>query len=160
MKASNSCKDLKFSSEKMFPSLEDRIPSKRNPAYPEYCASQGIDPDEEDPLILLSTIGRRGPSSFVFYPLFYYEITPKEILNFRKNLGLTTREFASAFEISQAALNALERGRSHGSEICKRLKMIVLFPDVALYFLTVNAGWLIHEKWVHAVDAIHRRQQK
>ena len=33
----------KFISETLFPSFEDRIPSKRNPAYPEYCKMVGIE---------------------------------------------------------------------------------------------------------------------
>ena len=43
-----------FSSDKLFPSLEDRIPSMQNPAYPEYCLAMGIDPSERDPLILMT----------------------------------------------------------------------------------------------------------
>src|SRR5688572_13987600 len=50
-----------FSSDKLFPSFEDRIPSVQNPAYPEYCRAMGIDPKERDPLILLSTVGSKGP---------------------------------------------------------------------------------------------------
>jgi len=65
-----------FISDKLFASLDDRIPSRRNPAYPEYCAAVGIDSKEKDPLILLSTIGRKGPSSFIFYPLYDRQITP------------------------------------------------------------------------------------
>src|SRR3989337_956550 len=45
-----------FSSKKLFPSLEDRIPSLQNPAYPEEWLAMGIDPKEREPLILLSTI--------------------------------------------------------------------------------------------------------
>src|ERR1700692_4174096 len=59
-----------FKSKKLFPSLEDRIPSKLNPAYLEYCQLLGIDPKETNLLILLSTIGKRGPSSFVFAPFY------------------------------------------------------------------------------------------
>jgi HipA-like protein len=55
-----------FVSDQLFPSLEDRIPSQQNPAYPEYCQLARIDPKERDQLILLSTIGRKGPSSFIF----------------------------------------------------------------------------------------------
>ena len=112
-----------FSSDKLFPSLEDRIPSVQNPAYPEYCLAMGIDPNEQDHFILLSTIGSKGPSSFIFYPIFKRDISPKDVVEFRNMLGLTTREFAAVFEFSQNSLNALERGRITGSEILKRLEM-------------------------------------
>ena len=52
-------RQLKSSS--LFASLEDRIPSRQNPAYPEYCYAMGIDPKESNPLVLLSTIGKKGP---------------------------------------------------------------------------------------------------
>src|SRR5690349_18056467 len=68
-----------FSSDKLFPSLEDRIPPTKNPAYPEYCLAMGIDPNERDPFILLSTVGSKGPSSFIFHPIFKRDITSKDI---------------------------------------------------------------------------------
>ena len=143
-----------FSSKTLFPSLVDRIPSKQNPAYPEYCAAVGIDPQEKDPLVLLATIGRRGPSSFVFHPLFERATTAKDVIAFRKRLGLTTREFASVFEFAQSSLNALEKNRSTGSEIQKRLQIIMKFPEVALDFLTLNGGYLAHGKWVKALRTL------
>lgn len=143
-----------FSSDKLFPSLEDRIPSNQNPAYPEYCVAMGIDPNERDLFILLSTVGSKGPSSFIFHPIFKRDITSKNIVEFRHTLGLTTREFAAVFEFSQNSLNAIERGRGSGIEIIKRLEILLYFPSVALYFLLVNRGYLTHEKWVNASDKL------
>lgn len=149
-----------FSSDRLFPSLEDRIPSIQNPAYSEYCLAMGIDPNERDPFILLSTVGSKGPSSFIFYPIFKRDITPKDIIEFRNMLGLTTREFAAVFEFSQNSLNAFERGRITGNEILKRLEILLHFPSVALYFLLVNSGYLIHEKWVAASEKLKKMAQK
>lgn len=145
-----------FLSKRMFPSFEDRIPSFQNPAYPEYCLAMGIKPTEQDPLILLSTIGRQGPSSFIFYPIFERIISAEEVVKFREMLGLTTREFAAVFELSQASLNALERSRILGNEILKRLEIILNFPDVALDFLRINGGHLIYEKWNKAVNELKK----
>lgn len=141
-----------FRSKKLFPSLEDRIPSKLNPAYSEYCHLLGIDPKETNPLILLSTIGKRGPSSFVFAPFYNRSFTVQDVLDFRNFLGFTTREFAEIFEIPQASFNALERKRSSGKDLLKRLEIIVRFPAVALYFLLVNGGILPSEKHQKAED--------
>ncbi len=143
-----------FSSNRLFPSLEDRIPSTQNPAYSEYCLAMGISPKEQDPFILLSTVGSKGPSSFIFYPMFKREITSKDIVVFRNMLRLTTREFAAVFEFAQNSLNAFERGRITGSEILKRLEVLLQFPDVALYFLLINSGYLIYEKWVFATEKL------
>lgn len=146
-----------FSSEKLFASLEDRIPSTQNPAYPEYCLVMGIDPKERDPLILLSTIARKGPSSFIFYPIFERKLTAEDVISFRESLGLTTREFALVFELSQSSLNALERGRIVGNEIMKRLEIILNFPSVALDFLMINGGHLQYEKWIEATKFLKKR---
>ncbi len=149
-----------FSSDKLFPSLEDRIPSVQNPAYPEYCLAMGIDPNEQDHFILLSTVGSKGPSSFIFYPIFKRDISPKDVVEFRNMLGLTTREFAAVFEFSQNSLNALERGRREGIEILKRLEILLHFPNAALYFLLVNSGYLAHEKWLEASEKLKKLAQK
>lgn len=149
-----------FSSDKLFPSLEDRIPSVQNPAYPEYCLAMGIDPNERDPFILLSTVGSKGPSSFIFYPIFKRDISPKEIIEFRNMLGLTTREFAAVFEFSQNSLNAFEKGRRKGVEILKRLEILLHFPAVALYFLSINSGYLPYEKWLDASEKLENLARK
>ena len=149
-----------FSSTRLFSSLEDRIPSTQNPAYSEYCLAMGIDPKEQDPFVLLSTVGSKGPSSFIFYPIFKRDLTSKDIIEFRNMLGLTTREFAAVFEFSQNSLNALERERITGSEILKRLEILLHFPSVASYFLLVNSGYLIHEKWVSATEKLKRMPQQ
>ncbi len=143
-----------FRSSLLFPSLEDRIPSRANPAYPEYCHSMGISVEERDPLVLLSTIGRRGPSSFVFAPVFERSFSGHDVKEFRKTLGLTTREFAHIFEISQSSLTALEQGKLRGKDLLKRLEFIVLFPDTALYMLTLHGGILHNAKLRHAISAI------
>jgi hypothetical protein len=106
----------------------------------------GIDPKETNLLILLSTIGKRGPSSFVFAPFYDRSFTVQQVIDFRNSLGFTTREFAEIFEIPQASLNALERKRSSGKDLLKRLEIIVRFPAVALYFLFINGGILPSEK--------------
>lgn len=140
-----------FESEHLFPSLTDRIPSKENPAYIEYCETFGIDPKEDDPIILLSTIGSKGPSSFIFYPLFKRGVQGPQIIALRKALNFTTREFANVFEISQASLNALERNRIAGKEIVKRLEIIINFPAIALYYLMINGGFLSYHKRDQAI---------
>lgn len=147
-----------FFSERLFPSLEDRLPSVQNPAYSEYCLAMGIDPKEKDPIILLSTIGRKGPSSFIFYPLFARNVTAEDVIKFRESLGLTTREFSAIFEFSQSSLNALERNRIVGSEILKRLEIILNFPSVASYFLLINGGHVIYEKWLKSVNKLKERE--
>jgi HipA-like protein len=148
-----------FMSDRLFPSLEDRIPSQQNPAYSDYCKLMGIDPKERDPFILLSTIGKKGPSSFVFSPIFERKILVEDLKNFRKFLGLTTREFATVFEFSQTSLNAFEKGRTSGKDILKRLEILLNFPAVSLDLLLINSGHLVYEKWNNAVEKLKEKSK-
>ncbi|MBS0655826.1 MAG: HipA N-terminal domain-containing protein [Verrucomicrobia bacterium] len=146
-----------FTSEKLFPSLEDRIPSQQNPAYSEYCQLMGIDPKERNPFILLSTIGKKGPSSFIFHAIFERKINGDDLIQFRKLLGLTTREFAAVFEFSQASLNAFETGRTSGKDIVKRLETLLNFPTVAVDLLLLNGGYLAPERRLIAAEKLKER---
>lgn len=134
-----------YQSKELFRPFQDRIPSKENPAYPEYCYSQGISPNESNPLILLSTIASRGPSSFLFFPLYQESFTAQDLKKFRENLGLTTREFASCFDISQAGLTRAETGSSGGRDILKKIEIFARYPEVALDQLHRRAPF-IHRK--------------
>ncbi|OGN60574.1 MAG: hypothetical protein A3F40_02705 [Chlamydiae bacterium RIFCSPHIGHO2_12_FULL_27_8] len=75
-------------------------------------------------------------------------------------LNLTTREFAAVFEFSQNSLNALETGRRKGLDILKRLEILLHFPNVALYFLMVNRGYLSYEKWLDASEKLKNLANK
>ena len=133
-------------SETLFTAFVDRIPSRENPAFSEYCEATGIAVDEEDPFILLTHIAHRGPSSFVFEPLYADSFTAEDLLAFRKALGLTVREFAVCFDFSQAALTRVERKNSSGREVLKRAKIYARFPEVALDQIRRKGGTLSTEK--------------
>ncbi|HQB09873.1 MAG TPA: HipA N-terminal domain-containing protein, partial [bacterium] len=102
---------IRFFSDSLFNSFKDRIPSKENPAYSEYCEKFGVSSDENNELILLATIGSRGPSSFVFEPVFDSEFTAVDLAAFRKKLKLSIRDFAILFDFSYATLNKIENGK-------------------------------------------------
>ena len=48
---------------------------------------------------------------------------------------------------SQATINALEKGRSSGKDIVKRLEVLFHYPAVALEFFLFNRGYINDEKW-------------
>jgi HipA-like protein len=123
----------------LFLSLQDRIPSKENPAYSEYCESEGITKDEKNPLVLLATIGKRGPSSFIFEPVFKQSFTGKDLAKYRHKLDLTIREFAAAFDISNATIQNIEKGKSSGKDILKRVAIYHNFPIIALHEIEKSA---------------------
>ena len=127
-----------FFSDSLFNSFKDRIPSKENQAYTEYCDKFGISSDENNELILLATIGSRGPSSFVFEPVFFSEFTSDDLIKFRKKLKLSTRDFATLFDLSSATLNKIENGKMSGRDILKRIEIYALFKEVALFEIERN----------------------
>lgn len=136
----------KFTSDTLFPSFEDRIPSKKNPAYPEYCKMVGIDPKEKDLLILVATLGRKGPSSFIFAPVTQDNFTDEDILAFRKKLNLTVREFSDLFEFSPTTINRIEKKMTSGKDSLKRLEIYYRYPMVALNEISKNLSKINDEK--------------
>lgn len=122
----------------LFPSFSDRIPSRENAAFEEYCQSQGISPSEKNPIVLLTTIGRRGPSTFVFEPIYLTPDVAHEIRDFRKQLNLTLREISSAFDIHLPTLSKIETGKSKDKNTLKLLSIYLTFPSVALWQIHIN----------------------
>ncbi|SCC90874.1 Uncharacterized protein SCG7109_AZ_00100 [Chlamydiales bacterium SCGC AG-110-M15] len=136
-----------FRSKHIFPSFQDRLPSRENPAYKEYCEAEGISVDEVDPFVLLATIGKKGPSSFVFEPLFQFRtFNGQNIRTYREWLGLTTREFADCFEISRSTLLRIENEKETGAEALKRLEIFVKYPHVAFDQVKNRGGKMINKK--------------
>jgi len=146
-----------FSSSKLFPSLADRIPSKNNPAYVDYCKQWGIDENEDDPFVLLTTIGRRGPSTFVF------EAKPenfdaKNIKAFREKIDLNQREFARLFHITQTTLSSLESSKTYNSTMALFLKLCSAVPE-ALNWLLQERGRYVHDTKRARIEAEIRGKQ-
>lgn len=122
----------------LFPSLLDRIPSRQNAAYEEYCLSQGISPQEKNPIILLSTIGRRGPSTFVFEAVHREPDIVQRLKHFRKEMDVNLREIAAAFDLNFLTLHKIEHGKSRDKNTLKLLTVYLTFPKTALWQIELN----------------------
>ena len=136
-----------YQSDTLFIPFADRLPLRENYAYADYCKSTGISVEETDPLILLSTIGHRGPSSFIFEPLYENDFSSQDLLAFRQWLGLSVKEFANCFDFSPAAITRVERDQSTGREVLKRASIYAHYPYVALDQLKVRGGILHPNKY-------------
>ena len=117
----------------LFPSFADRIPSRENPAYVDYCASAGIDIDETNPIILLGAIGRRGPSTFVFESVYRFDRNSlvAQLRAFRERLGISLWEFASAFDVPYPTMQRIENGKSKDLLTMRLVQTYLAFPEVA-----------------------------
>ncbi|MCY4512923.1 MAG: helix-turn-helix domain-containing protein, partial [Bdellovibrionales bacterium] len=123
----------RHSSLKLFPSFADRIPSRENPAYEEYCRSVGISPSEKNLFILLVKLGRKGPSSFILAPVSEEsDFSREDLKQFRKDLNLSIREFAELFDVSSATIYRIENNKSSGKSTLKRIKIYFDSPEKAL----------------------------
>lgn len=153
---------LHHTSEKntLFPSFQDRIPSKDNPAYKDYCEAEGISPQEKDPIILLGFIGRRGPSSFIFEPVYSSAFNTDTIKMMRDKIGITQHELAKALGINRATLARLETGKSHDVNTLKRIEIFFTFPEVGLWELKQTGAWLHSDaltKFIHYFNSIKKQ---
>ena len=147
----------RFSSKKLFPSIVDRIPSKENPAYADYCAQWGINKDEADPFVLLTTIGRRGPSTFVFEAGNDEDYSALDVKWFRKHLKLNQREFAALFGITQATLVKLETGRTEYPLILSYIQLCKKVPKALSWLLQKRGQYLHDEKRVFIANLISKK---
>ena len=123
----------KYTALRLFPSFADRIPSKQNPAYEEYCRSVGINPSETNPLVLLATLGKKGPSSFICVPVIEKEtFSSEELKQCRKDLQLSIREFSDLFDVSSATVYRIENNKTSGKDTLKRIEVYFKSPQTAL----------------------------
>lgn len=125
---------------KLFPAFIDRIPDKSNPAYNDYCRAEGVSPEEVNPIILLGTIGKRGPSSFVFEPVYHTDFDPSAIKAIRSQLNITQHDFALALDINIRTLQRIESGISQDISTLKHIQILLSFPDVARWQLKKTGG--------------------
>ncbi|HXF29749.1 MAG TPA: HipA N-terminal domain-containing protein [Chlamydiales bacterium] len=135
-----------FHSDSLFIPFVERIPSRDNPAYGEYCQATGISLNEADPFIVLSTIAHRGPSSFIFEPLYDDTFTSEDFIRFRKTLNLSVKEFATLFGFSTAAVTRTELMQSSGREVLKRAALYARYPKIVLDLLKEHGGFLHSRK--------------
>lgn len=149
------------SSLKLFPSFEDRIPLKQNPAYKEYCQSVGISPFEKNPFVLLAKLGRKGPSSFIITPVLDSpQFSKEDLRRFRKELNLSLREFAELFDISTASLYRIENDKTSGKQILKKVSDYYKFPKAALEKLKYTGHKINDQKRQYVTGFFTRRLLK
>lgn len=119
------------SSKKLFGIFKDRLPSRQNEAYLDYCRQEGISADETNEMILLATLGKRGPSSFIIEPIIDSTINPSILAEFRKKMELSMRDFAILFDLSLSSVHKIENSKMNGKDVLKRIQIYIDFPIVA-----------------------------
>ena len=62
---------------------------------------------------MLGTIGKRGPSNFIFEPVYHGEFELSDVIRLREELNITQNDMAKAFDISKTTLQRMEAGVSY-----------------------------------------------
>jgi len=137
----------------LFPSFSDRIPSRNNPAYAEYCQAAGISPEETDPMMILPAIARRGPSTFIFEAIWKDNQTIGErVKQFRKDTNLSFFDLAQLLDIPVLSIKRLEAGQTRrDSGLIGMVRIVLDHPDVFLELLHIR-GARIHDDTRHSLE--------
>ena len=149
----------RVSSNTLFLAVSDRIPSKNNPAYKDYCREWGVSENEKDVFILLTTIARRGPSTFVFEAASKSEYAASQLKDFRTRLGLTQSDFEALFNISHMTLSRLEAGKSKNDFYIRYFELFNEVPQALAWMLEKRGQFLHDEKRTRLLKMPHEIQR-
>lgn len=150
---------LKFVSEKneLFPTFQDRIPDKRNAAYPEYCSAYGISVNERNPIILLGTIGHRGPSSFIYAAVYLpQEDVVENLKAFRNTLSLSQWDIAMLFDLPVLTIQRIEAKKSKDKNSLKLIDLYLSEPQLTIKQLHLT-GQKVHRDVLTRVYAYFKK---
>ena len=135
-------------SKEMFSEFQDRIPSRRNPAFVEYCEIVGISSTETDYFILLPTLGKRGPSSFIIERAYLEEAsdTIEKIKLFLKNTQLSHTDFSHLLDIPRTSLMRLLNGKSTDKTLLRLTELYLTKPELLRELFAITSGRITPQK--------------
>ncbi len=130
-------------SKSFWTSLNEALPPRDTAHYKDYCDAAGIDIKETDPLILLSTVGKRGASSFVF-EIVHDENTMENSAKFlrylQKEAKLSLADIALMFNIPKLSIFKLLHGQLKEPMIPRLISLYQKYPDMTLSELSKNTS--------------------
>ncbi len=142
---------------KLFSTFKDRIPSRRNPAYEDYCKQEGISQEEKNPIVLLGTIGKRGPSSFIFESIVIdnYNVQ-EELKKFKEDTEISIKDIAIVFDINYVTLHKIMKGQSSDSSTSRLIRIYLNYPRCLSDQLKTTSA-LLH---YHVVESVMNYLEK
>jgi len=145
--------------KQLFSSLMDRIPSKENPAYIDYCKAAGIDPGEENTVRLLTSVGRRGPSTFIFEPVYKFDRDAliSALKEFRQRLDISLWELARAFDVPYLTMQRIEASKSKDELTMRLIYCYLMFPDTAIWQLKISGRYVNRDSVIKIAKALDPR---
>ena len=81
---------------------------------------------------------------------------PHELKSWREELGLSSRDFADAFGLSQANLVRVENGKASGRDVLNKIQVFYVFPETAIFYVRKYASNLHSYKKCQLLNYLHR----
>lgn len=147
------CQD--FHSYKLFPSFLDRLPDPESPSYANDCTHVGLPSTTTNPIVLLTRF-KRGPSSFIFEPIYENKYSYKHIEKLKDKLGLSLQDVAYLFDVSLSALQKIKTGDTPGNEILRQIELYLEVPEALEFQIQRNAKYLHPEKVKKALEFLNK----
>lgn len=147
------CQD--FHSYKLFPSFLDRLPDPESPSCADDCTHVGLAITTTNPIVLLARF-KRGPSSFIFEPIYENKYSYKHIEKLKDNLGLSLQDVAYLFDISLSSLQKIKTGDTPGNEILRQIELYLEVPEALEFQIQRNAKYLHPEKVKKALEFLNK----
>jgi len=135
-----------FFSVELFPTFLDRLPDPENPSYKDYCTAAKVPVTVTDPIVLLATVGKRGPSSFIYEPIYKNEFSFQKAEQFMEVFSLSLQDFAYLFDVSLSVLQKIKAGDTSGKEILLRLEMCLSNLETLEYQIHKTRKFLHYQK--------------
>ena len=143
------CSRKVHESDALFLSFVDRIPSRENPAYRDYCRQRRIPEDETNEIILLGAIGTRGPSCFIFELIWHCNFDVVAEFNaLRRETGLSLNTLSKAFNLNYATLHRLITGKSKDPATTRILRYLLTVPECMKQELRLTRAAIHHDAFV------------
>lgn len=98
---------------------------------------------KKNPIILLGSIGKKGPSSFIFESVYEDDFTGIDLIKIRESLDISQHDLAQAFGLSEITLKKIESGKSKDPNTLRLIQIFFTFPESGLWQLR-KTGMRVH----------------
>src|SRR3989338_7418629 len=146
-----------YSSDKLFPSFLDRLPDSESPSYADDCTHVGLAITTTDPIVLLARF-KRGPSSFIFEPIYKNKYSYQHIEKLKDKLGLSLQDVAYLFDVSLSSLQKIKTKDTPGNEILRQIELYLEVPEALEFQIQRNAKYLHPEKVKKALEFLNKEK--
>lgn len=148
-------------STNLFPEFLDRLPSRQNAAYLDYCHAVGISPDETDEMILLAKLGKGGPSKFTVETVFIenFENIAQRLKELIAGSGLSQDDVMNSLDMPRTTFQRVIKGKSKDVLLMRLLDLYLSNEELYIDLLQFTGARLLDAKRRQLASFLVRRAQ-